>query len=321
MTVIHKNSSYSRISAILKLLKTLHYIKMGEEFPIKQITISDDLFPALLKQIPNPPRFLFYRGELAVINAKNCLSIVGSRNITSYGISVVDTLLTGLADKEVTVISGFMRGVDFYAHDFAIKNRLPTVAVLPCGLTYSYSFLYRNLYDKILHSGGAILSEYPDTYPPKDWTFVKRNRIVAGISGVLLLIEAGKNSGSLITYDYAKKYKRKILAVPGDIFRSSEEGICQVLNDCAKPVFSATDIAREMGIAEVVPISYTSPPFLQNDPVALTVMNAIAVSSCDISTLCKITQLTFSDISSALLTLELKNIVKEIKGIYYVVKS
>lgn len=281
------------------------------------IAMEDCRYPMLLKGIPNPPKNLYIKGNANLAALHNCLGIVGSRRMTPYGAAVLEYLFNDLVCTDLAVVSGFTRGVDFTAHSLAVAHGVPTVAVLPCGIEEMYPYSSRNLYEEILCGGGSIVSEFVGNEPPREWMFVKRNRIVAGLCKAILFVEAGEKSGSLITYNYAKSYSRRILAVPGDIFKDSTKGICQILREGAKPVFSGCDINEELGLSR----SSNAFSTCNIDAESLQILNVLRRDPTNFNTLYRQVSIGFNQLNMCLTTLQLAGIIKEIKGTYYVVKG
>jgi DNA processing protein len=214
------------------------------------LSIEDYLYPTLLKSIPDPPKRLYWRGSLSEDIFKNCLSVVGSRKMSPYGERVIESFFLDIS-LEITVVSGFMYGVDTKVHKEALKRGLKTIAVLPCGLDYLYPKESTDLYKCIEGSEGLIISEYEGSTGPQTWTYLRRNRIVAGLSKALLVIEAAEKSGSLHTAELAGSYYREVLAVPGNIFSEVSKGCLQIIKKNARPVTSGYEINEIMGIGNL----------------------------------------------------------------------
>lgn len=212
------------------------------------IQLLSDEYPNLLKKVPSPPKQLFYLGALSSSLFKYCLAVVGSRSISLYGQKVLAHLFRVLS-KEITVVSGFMRGVDACAHETAMQYGLKTVAVVPCGIDRVCPDDQRELHTKIVQSGGLILSDLPLGTIPHRWTFVKRNRVVAGLCSAILIVEAASNSGSLITADFARKFGRTVFAVPNSIFAPNSEGVLKLISTFAKPIISGFEINDFFGLS------------------------------------------------------------------------
>ncbi len=220
-------------------------------YPIKDVLSVE--FPPLLREIPQPPESLNYRGVLPPPHLQ-LLSVVGSRKYTSYGKQVVDDLMAGLKGYPVGIVSGLALGIDSLAHEAALKNNLYTLAIPGGGLgdAVIYPAPHKPLAHRILASGGGLLSEYAEDFKATDWSFPKRNRLVAGISRATLLIEAAEKSGTLITARMATDYNRELLVVPGSIFSATSAGTHQFLKLGATPVTTAKDILDVLGIEEKV---------------------------------------------------------------------
>ncbi len=194
-----------------------------------------------LKKYPKP---LYYRGTFNQKLLHKSLAIVGSRNITQYGQKVVEEIIPDLVSAKVTTISGFMYGVDTEVHRQTIENGGITIAVLGCGLDCLYPAENEKLYSDIVESGGCILSEYDKDAKPHLWKFPQRNKIVVSLSSLgVLVVEAGLNSGSLVTAELALKAKKNLYAIPGPITSTVSSGTNQLIkNKKAKLVSEASDI-------------------------------------------------------------------------------
>jgi DNA processing protein len=220
-------------------------------FPIQNVQPAE--FPRLLREIPQPPESLNYRGCLPPSDLK-LLSIVGSRKYTTYGKQVVDDLVAGLRGYPVGIVSGMALGIDSLAHEAALRNGLYTLATPGGGLNDSalYPATHKGLAHRILENGGGLLSEFDHDFRATTWSFPKRNRLVAGISHATLLIEAGEKSGTLITARLATDYNRELLVVPGSIFSKNSAGIHQFLKLGATPVTCANDILEALHIEPAI---------------------------------------------------------------------
>ena len=174
----------------------------------------------------------------------NCLAVVGSRKLTNYGKQTIERIVGELAIAGITIVSGFMYGADAEAHKTAVKVGGRTIAVMPCGINRISPEDQEELYNDIINNNGLIISEYEGDMAPVLWTYPRRNRIVAGLSKAVLIIEAGEKSGSLITANLAKKFGRKIFAVPGPITSSVSIGTNRLIKEGAEMVTDAKGILR-----------------------------------------------------------------------------
>lgn len=215
------------------------------KYPISQITSSSPNWPKLLDQLKDPPKQLYYRGTWNLKLFDKALAVVGSRRMTRYGEQVLERLIPSLIAEKVTIISGFMYGIDTKAHRECLACGGKTVAVLGGGLDVLYPPENEELYYQICQNG-LIISEYEPNQQPQLWTFPQRNRLVATLASLgVLVVEAGEKSGSLITAKIAKKLTRPLFSVPGPITSSVCVGSNQLLKTGqAKMVLTASDIIK-----------------------------------------------------------------------------
>ena len=216
--------------------------KKSLEMNISSIDIYDKNYPKLLKEIYDPPSVLFYKGKVEVINDKKNLSIVGSRKCSHYGEEVIKGILKYLKEYNVNTISGGALGIDSLCHKYSIKNKLDTIAVLGSGLDILYPYTNKGMFQNIILNGGAIISEFVLGTKPMRYNFPKRNRVISGISSLLLIIEAGYKSGSLITMGQALEQGRDVMAVPGNIFSESSKGCNKIISEGAYVYNDISDI-------------------------------------------------------------------------------
>jgi DNA processing protein len=220
------------------------------------VTLEDTAYPQLLRQIKDPPRTLNYRGTFEESIFEHCLAVVGSRRMTSYGRRAVQKIVHEIAGVGMTVVSGFMYGIDACAHQAALAVGGRTIAVMPCGIDYIHPENQVTLYNDILNRSGLIISETEGMQKPQVWMYPRRNRIVAGLSKGVLVVEAGLKSGSLITSAYAKKEGRDIFVVPGSIFSGNFQGIHQLMMSGARGVISGSEILEFYGLGPSSGVMY-----------------------------------------------------------------
>lgn len=216
------------------------------DFPITEV--SRDAWPALLREMSDPPKKLYVRGTLAPETQK-ILTVVGSRAATTYGRDAVKKLLGGLKGYPVTIVSGLALGIDAIAHETALENNLHTISVPGSGIDDSviYPARHRRLAKRILESGGGLLSEFEPTFHATPWSFPARNRIMAGMSHAVLVVEARLKSGTLITSRLATEYNRDVLTVPGSIFSPGSEGPSMLIRLGAVPITSPNELLETLG--------------------------------------------------------------------------
>lgn len=205
-------------------------------------------FPRRLREITDPPKKLYVQGTLPPEDHK-WLAVVGSRKYTNYGKEACEKLTLGLAGYPVVIVSGLALGIDALAHRAALDAKLPCVAVPGSGLDPKilYPSTNRRLADEILKTGGALLSEFEPDFRATAWGFLQRNRIMAGLSDAVLVIEAEQRSGSLVTSKFATEYNRDVFTVPGSIFSSSSTGPHMLIKLGATPITSPADLLEALG--------------------------------------------------------------------------
>ncbi len=209
-------------------------------------------FPKALLEIPQVPEKLFIVGELPDPSQYYYLSVVGSRKYTSYGREACERIIAGLAGYPICIVSGLAMGIDGIAHRAALDAGLRTIAVPGSGLDPKviYPRTHLNLAREIIENGGALLSEYEPDFRAAPWSFPQRNRIMAGLSQGVLIVEAEEKSGTLITARMALDYNRNVFVVPGPIFSATSKGTNNLLRHGATPITSAKDLLEEIGFIE-----------------------------------------------------------------------
>ena len=215
---------------------------MNLNYYSQNVKIGDYYYPTHLSKISSPPKNIFIKGNLTQKLTQNTLGIVGTRSMSKYGEQVLDKLFSELNVANISIVSGFMYGVDAYAHKKAIEYNFHTVAVMPCGIDIVHPVEQTPLYDKLLQIGGWVLSEFPGSAKPKIWSFPKRNRIIAGMSKILIVIEAGFRSGAIITANFSHKFGREVYAVPGSIFNKVSFGCNKLIGEYAIPLHDVNQI-------------------------------------------------------------------------------
>ena len=219
-------------------------IKRLQEEKVKVITILDGAYPQRLKEIYLPPIVLFYRGNLSLLNQR-AVAIVGSRDHSKYAKDCIRELIPLLVNDNIVVISGLARGVDTLAHEETLKANGETIAVIGCGLDVVYPPENSKLYE-VITKKGLILSEYPLQSRPLKFHFPYRNRIIAGLSHGVCVIEAKEKSGSLITANLALTENREVFAVPGSIFSIHSKGTNSLIEAGACLVSRGDTISKNL---------------------------------------------------------------------------
>jgi DNA processing protein len=311
--------------------------KLIERYKVKVVTVFDEDYPQILKQIYDPPVVLYIKGELKAVD-KTSIAIVGSRRCTYYGRDTATRLAAELASLGITVTSGMARGIDTAAHNGALDAGGRTIAVLGSGLANIYPPENIRLAERIADSG-AVISEFPMTMPPLSENFPRRNRIISGLSLGTVVVEAAEDSGALITTRCALEQGREVFSVPGQAGSAVSKGTNQLIRDGAKLVETAKDILEELAPAlraegvgrsgqvprktvvwpEPVPCSRsvgTCPDQLKPDESKI--IQLLANGPMQIDSIANETLIPITAVSSALTTLEMKGLIKRMPGnIFY----
>ncbi|MEK7514432.1 MAG: DNA-processing protein DprA [Patescibacteria group bacterium] len=217
-------------------------------YPVRKLSHKE--FPALLKEISDPPESLYLRGNLPT--QSKILSVVGARAYSSYGKEVCEMLIGGLRGYNVAIVSGLALGIDSIAHKSALSAGLFTLAVPGSGLSDDvlYPSTHKKLAHGILDAGGGLISEFEPDFKATPWSFPQRNRIMAGLSHATLVIEAEKKSGTLITSRLAVEYNRDVFTVPGSIFSKNSEGPHLLIRLGATPISTSKELREALGFKE-----------------------------------------------------------------------
>jgi DNA processing protein len=218
-----------------------------KKLEIKEISCKENDFPESLKNIIPPPQKLYYRGSLSSIK-KPCITIVGTRRATPYGLEIANLISRDLTEAGITIVSGLALGIDGAAHQGALKAKGKTVAVLGSGLNELYPKEHKKLAMDILSSEGALISEYEPETKPAPNQFLERNRIVSGLSLAVVVVEAPLRSGAISTAHHALEQGREVFIVPGPIHNSNYFGSHKLIRDGARLVSSARDIINDLNL-------------------------------------------------------------------------
>ncbi len=278
---------------------------------VRAVTWEDPDYPALLKEAPAPPFLLYVRGRLEPEDSW-AVAVVGTRRASAYGRTVTRQLVQGLVQNGITIVSGLARGIDGVAHRTALESGGRTIAVLGCGVDQVYPPEHRGLALKIVEQG-ALISEYPLGTMPEAKNFPPRNRIISGLSLGVLITEAGKRSGALITATYAAEQGRDVLAVPGSILAAGSVGTNRLIQDGAKLVLEAADVLQELNLTMVA-------QNIQVQKIVPATETEAAILSCmgpepvHVDELGQASGLPISHVASTLALMELKGLVRQVGG-------
>ena len=279
---------------------------------IKTININDENYPKLLKEIEDSPEVLFYRGELKP--EENCFAVVGTRMASSYGKQVALEIAGDLAEAGLTIVSGLAPGIDTFCHQATLERNKRTIAVLGTGVDKKSIYPQSNLKlaEKILETGGCLISEYPPGTPGSKFTFPNRNRIISGLSLGVLVVEAKQKSGALITARHAFEQKRKVFAIPGSIHSLNSKGCHYLIKKGAKLVENANDILKELNL----PCSrfYLEQEIKGENEEENIILNVLKEEALDIDKIIEKTKLSAAAAASTLAILEIKGKVRNLGG-------
>ncbi|HKG60660.1 MAG TPA: DNA-processing protein DprA [Pyrinomonadaceae bacterium] len=299
------------------------------------LLLDDGVYPLSLREIYDPPIVLYVKGAWSDCLDRPCIGVVGSRRCSTYGQNAANMLARDLAERGVTVVSGFARGIDAAAHRGALEANGRTVAVLGTGIDEAYPREHKKLAAEILDRGGALVSQFPLGTPPVSENFPYRNRIISGLSLGVVVVEAAENSGSLITARLAMEQNREVFAVPGNITSRNSFGTNYLIKGAgAKLVQQWQDIATEL--PQPVAASLLPPPFGERknsvaerlafvpeglSPAETCVFKLLTPDSpAHVDWLFDTSKLPISELTAALLSLEIRELVRALPGRCFVRK-
>ncbi|MEX0877897.1 MAG: DNA-processing protein DprA [Candidatus Spechtbacterales bacterium] len=289
---------------------------------IKELKITDKEYPSILKEIPNPPELLYYRGNLEALKSGAMVAVVGTRRCSDYGKRATEEIAGGLAKAGVTIVSGLAKGIDTYGHKAALENKATTVAVLGTGVDDAsiYPQRNKNLAHKIIESGGLVISEYEPGTPGYRANFPQRNRIVAGLVQGVLAVEAPLKSGTMITVRLAKDYKKSIYAVPGSIFSRLSEGCNALLTKGAKCVLRAEDILEDLEVNHKIIFEKNTQDtsILNDNEKKVLMLIADSPEPIHVDKIIQTSKLGAIDLAEILTSLVLQDFIKEAEANHYI---
>lgn len=300
---------------------------------IRKITIEDKEYPKNLRSIYGPPKQLYVNGTL-LPQDETAVAIVGSRRASQYGLETSEKLAFELALRGLTVVSGMAIGIDSAAHRGALKARGRTIAVMGSGHNVIYPPQNDKLYKEIAETG-AVVTEYEPDIEPLAYNFPARNRIISGLSLGIVVVEAAKNSGALITANFAAEQGRTVFAVPGKVSSNTSNGANELIKDGARLVQSVDDIIEELNLVEIKSVSEEKRDEIEGSiskKVKAYIYNSLTDDERKVYKILSDEPLYIDDIfdkagleqakgSKVLLNLELKKLIKELPGKQYVKKE
>lgn len=289
------------------------------KYHVQTISPSNPHYPPLLRQIHDPPKTLYVRGNLDILTYDKLLAVVGSRKNSHYGRQVMEKILTPAVEAGLILVSGFAHGIDTLAHKICLTQKQPTIAVLGSGLNDDavYPSTNRSLIKEIITTGGALVSEYPPSTKAQQYHFPQRNRVIAGLTPATLVIQARQKSGSLITARLALESNRDVAAIPGPITDPLSQGTNWLIQQGAHVITKPADLLHLYDLEEPT----TTPTNLSQ--LSLDQANLLKHISADaqhVDQLIEQASLSAPQVSGLLLELELAGAIENIGGMRYVRK-
>ena len=272
------------------------------------ITIKDDVYPECLKEISNPPLKLYYKGNLDLLKEERLIAVVGTRNPSSYGKLCCEYMVKKMTSANITIVSGFAKGIDSIAHKTSLLTGGKTIAVIASGLDIVYPASNLSLYREI-EEKGLILSEYEAGVKPFKFNFPQRNRIIAGLSKGIIVVESKDRGGSLITADLALEFNRDVYAVPGDVFSEYSKGCNNLIRDSkAKSLSNINELLDDYSWK--IEEKNINNKYTQNQ---LLILNSLS-SEKNLDNILMETKIEQTEILAELMTLEIMGAIKSIAG-------
>jgi DNA processing protein len=273
-------------------------------------------YPKYLKEISHPPPLLYVRGEIREED-EWAIGVVGTRRKTAYGRQVTTDLVRGLVNNKVTIVSGLARGIDSIAHKAAVEMGGRTIAVMGSGLDIIYPSENRPLANRIINGHGAVISEFPLGTKPEAKNFPPRNRVISGLSMGVIVVEAGKRSGALITADFALEQDREVFAVPGNVTSPASRGTNSLIQEGAKLVRNVEDVLEELNMVMIQEKTAVQLAMPESAEEAQLLQN-LTHQPTHIDELTQQVQLPSALVSSTLTLMELKGMVLQVGAMQYV---
>jgi DNA processing protein len=281
---------------------------------VQVLTLPDDVYPHLLKQIDQSPPVLYVRGKL-LPSDDFAVAMVGTRRISAYGQQITRDTSLYLAGHGLTIVSGLARGVDALAHQSALQAGGRTIAVLGSGVDVIYPPEHRKLAEAIIENG-AIISDYPLGTQPEGVNFPPRNRIISGLSLATVVVEAGERSGALITSDFALEQGREVFAVPGNILSPVSKGTNRLIQKGAYALVSPQDVLDVLDLSQVQEFKEARQA-LPADTTEAKILQSMDYEPVHVDEICNAVGMAVEKVTAALTMMELKGLVQHVGGMRY----
>ena len=310
---ILNSEEINKLETNFDLNKLNGYISNLENSKIKVVTMLSNSYAKLLKEIDSPPVVLYAKGDVSLLNS-TCVAVVGSRRASRYGKDVTTQFSEALSKSDVTIVSGLADGVDTFAHTACLNAKGKTIAVLGSGVNEIYPATNTNLANKIVSDGGLIISEYKPNEKPQTYYFPVRNRIIAGLSKAVVITEATEKSGSMHTKNYALDFGREVFAVPGRITDIYSTGCNKIIKNCQSVIaLSPLDVLNFLGKNFVE----NKTKVVQYSLTDKIILDIIDVNEVHYEELLQKSGMDSKELNTALIRLELKNLIKKLPGNFY----
>ena len=306
------------IERILEARETVDLAALNANIERQGITIltwPDAAYPARLKEIQQPPPVLYARGEYLEDDAF-AVAVVGTRRVTAYGRQIAEEIAAYLAANGLTVISGLARGVDAIAHESALRAGGRTIAVLGSGVDRIYPPEFRGLADR-MSTRGAIMSDYAMGTAPDAANFPPRNRLIAGLSLAVVVVEAGETSGALLTAQFAAEQGREVFAVPGNILAPQSKGTNRLIQQGAQPLLNMDDLMQALDLTRLGEHK-AARKVLPADETEARLLALLGGEPQHVDAIRSQAELPIEKVSAALALMELKGMVRQVGGMNYI---
>ena len=319
------------------IIKKEFYEKAASELErVKQLggdvlILDDGSYPAMLRETDDPPPVLYVKGDWQACFEQPCVGVVGSRQCSTYGENASEMLARDLASRGITIVSGLARGIDAAAHIGAVRGQGRTIAVMGTGIDNVYPRENNGLVREILANGGCLITQFPLGTPPIAENFPYRNRIISGLSYGVLIVEANERSGSLITARLAAEQNREVMAVPGNITSGNSFGTNYIIKSGAKLVQQWQDVVAELPseiAASILPPKVDEEKRDDNKQKSLAPADLndnerkiwellAADDATHIDVLLETSKLSFGDLNNALVSLDIRDLIRVLPGKNY----
>lgn len=311
-------------TALIEELKKAHqYLPLAEKAFLEAnskgqrwIDIQSQEYPSRLKNLPDAPFVLFSRGK-ALLESERTVAIVGTRKPSHYGKDVTKDLVNGLKNSGCTIISGLAHGIDSIAHIAALEAGLPTIAVLGTDLNTTYPAAHKELQERIA-SQGQLVSEYPSGASLLPGNFIARNRLIAGLADVIVIVEAKEKGGAITTAEFGNDYDKEVMAVPGRITDDTSMGCLQLIKRHQAHLFTGVESLLELAgwqasaEAETLPLFQLEQTLQEDELKVIKYLQSEGETHLDV--MARVMQLPVSELSALLLNLEFSGLVKALPG-------